>query len=80
MEQFIKYKLDDHTPMYAGTTQFMVCNYLLNTTLKIKVYLDKIKILLSQVNLLSYDLTRVKSNQNSTYDTVCKLKDRGISN
>ena len=42
-----------------------------------KVYLENLKSLPVQVKFLSDDVDKFKSNKNSTYDVVCKLKDRG---
>ena len=77
MEQFVEYKIDDHTDTSTPITPLTVCYYPSNTESKMKVYLEKLKWLPAQVKLLSGDSTKVKMNQNPTCDIVRKLKDRG---
>ena len=75
--QFVKYKFDDNPDMYMAITQFTVWNSPSNPTSKLKVNLEKLKSVPAQVKLLLDDLTKVKSNQKSTNDTVYNFKDRG---
>ena len=75
MEPFVKHKFDDHPAMYEDTTQLTVCNYPSNPTSKLKVDLEKLKSLSTQVKFLSEDLTKVKIIKNYMYNMVSKLKD-----
>ena len=77
MAQFVKYKFDDHPAMSVDITQFTVCSYQPNPTSKLKVDLGKNKSLPGQFESLSDDLNKFKINQNSTYNMVGNLKDRG---
>ena len=77
MAKLLKYKFDDHTAISLAITQCIVCKSTSNTMLKPNVYLDNINSLLDQVKLLLIDLTKFKSNQNSTYDTLHNPKDKG---
>ena len=77
MAKFLKYKFDDNTAMSEAITQFTVHNFSSNPMSNLKFDLENLRSLPDQVKFLPGDLTQVKSNQNSTYDMVRKLKDRG---
>ena len=77
MAQFVRYKFDDHPYTSVVITEFTVCKSPSNKMSKPKVYLENIKNLLDQVKLMLGDLTRFKSNQNSTYGMVHNPKDIG---
>ena len=68
----------DHPNMYAAIIKFRVWNCPSNLTPKMKFNLEKLKNLPDQVKSLSENLTKFKSNQNSTYDMVHEINCRGV--
>ena len=58
--------------------KFRVWNSPSNLTPKMKFDLEKLKNLPDQVKSLSENLTKFKSNQNSTYDMVHEINCRGV--
>ena len=77
MSQVVHFKFDDHPAMSVDITKFTVCSYKPNPTSKLKADLGNNKSLPGQFESLSEDLNKFKINQNSTYNMVGNLKDRG---
>ena len=75
MAQFVKYKFYDPQDISVAITQFTVCNSPSNPTSELRVGLENINILPDQVKSLLDDFTKIKSNQKSMYDMMCKIKD-----
>ena len=64
MEQFLRCTFDYHPSMFVSIIQLKVCDFLSNPTSDLKVGLEKLKSLPTQVKFLSDNFNKVKSNKN----------------